>query len=265
MGALLRHIDMGDGPPIVLLHGLYSCAEAWLPVARKLSPHLRVIAMDLRNHGRSPHLPSHTYSDMALDVLYTLHHIGVERAHLLGHSMGGRVAMMLAQLHPQCVNQLVLADIGPQANPNSPIVRQRLQAHQRLLGALNKLEIDTLSSFAQAEAAMEAAVPDSRLRRSMLKNLERLPSSGFRWRLNLPALMHHLPELVHGVSIEQLPNRVLLLRGELSNYVSDSDLHTFKQLCPDLQQAVLAGAGHWLHADSPHQLAAHTLRFVLGA
>lgn len=265
MGALLRHIDTGEGPAIVLLHGLYSCAEAWLPVIRRLSPYLRVIAMDLRNHGRSPHLASHTYCDMAHDVQSTLHSIGVERAHLLGHSMGGRVAAMLAQLYPQCVNRLVLADIGPQTDPNSPIATQRLQTHQRLLEELINLNIIILSSFAQADAAMEAAVPDIRLRRSMLKNLERLPSGEFRWRLNLPVLLQHLPEVLHGVSIDQLPNRVLLLRGEMSNYVSDNDLRTLKQHCPALQQAVVAGAGHWLHADSPHQIAELTLRFALGA
>ncbi|MBQ9470950.1 MAG: alpha/beta fold hydrolase [Bacteroidales bacterium] len=263
MEAQLNHIDMGKGQPIVLLHGLYGCADTWRPIARVLSQHLRVITMDLRNHGHSPHIASHTYHDMALDVLATLRHLGIERAHMLGHSMGGRVAIMLAQLHPQSVGRLVLADIGPESDLSSPNMAQRLLAHQQLLSGLSTLQLDDMRTFAQAEAAMLTLVPSTRLRRSMLKNLERSPSGAFRWRLNLPVLARHLPDVLRGVATTRLPSHVLLLRGGRSAHVSARELEQLQQLCPGLQCATLAHAGHWLHTDSPHEVASLTLRFAL--
>lgn len=246
---------------MVLLHGLLGCADNWLPIAKALSNSFRIICIDLRNHGRSPHAPTHTYADMATDVAQTLDTLGIERTHMLGHSMGGRVATMLWQMHLQRIDKLVLADIAPLDTPSS-IAATHICEHQQTLLALKSLNLLQLRSFAQADALLANAIADTRLRQSMLKNLARGCDGQFSHRLNIDVLLQYLPEIVRGVSPDSLPAHTLLLHGERSNYVNVSDIQRTRQLCPTLAVRKLPNAGHWLHVECPQLVVEHTVEFL---
>lgn len=258
---LLHHTAIGQGQPVVILHGLLGCADNWLPIAQKISNSFRIICTDLRNHGRSPHAPTHTYADMANDVAETLDALNIERTHILGHSMGGQVAAMLWQMQPQRIDRLVLADIAPLIPP-STAADAHLNNHQQTLLALQALNLSQLRSFAQADALLATTITNTRLRQSMLKNLARERNGQFSHRLNINVLLQYLPEIIQGVSSNNLPAHTLLLRGEYSNYVSDNDIIRTRKLCPTLTEHKLPNAGHWLHVDCPQLVVEHTLAFL---
>lgn len=259
---LLHHIEIGQGQPLVLLHGLFGCADSWLPIARKLSTSFRVLCLDLRNHGRSPHAPTHTYADMAADVIETLDAIGVSRSHMLGHSMGGRVATTIAAMQPQRIDRLVLADIAPLSALVNKKTIAHIEAHRQTLHALQALDLSQLRSFAQIEAQLASSIPDQRLRRSMLKNIERNSDGHFSHRLNTIVLLQHIETIAQGHSPWRLPVHTLLLKGQSSDYVSPNDIEIMRGLCPTLTVRELPNAGHWIHIDCPQLVTEHTANFL---
>jgi esterase len=178
---LLAHRDFGgEGRrPLVILHGLLGSSRNWQTAGRDLSERFHVCALDLRNHGESFHAREMDFPAMAADVVAWLDAHGIERAHLLGHSMGGKVAMRLACSQPERVGRLVVVDIAPKAY---------LPARDLNVEAIVKLEVDTLTSRRDAEDRLAPLVPAAAMRRFLLTNLERTPEGRFRWSVNLPAI-----------------------------------------------------------------------------
>ena len=173
------HTDIsGQGAPLVLIHGLFGSYENLGMIARQLAENFQIINVDLRNHGKSGHLPTMTYPQMAEDVLETLDKLGIGSANFLGHSMGGKVAMQIALTAPARVLKLVLADI-------SPVVTA--PRHQTILDALAALPIAELSDRREAEPLLSHAVPELAVRQFLLKNLLKVDGQ-LQWRFNLTAL-----------------------------------------------------------------------------
>jgi pimeloyl-ACP methyl ester carboxylesterase len=184
----LFHRDLGGSgePPIVLLHGMLGSSRNWQVAGRELAASRRVFALDMRNHGFSPHSGEMTYDAMAADVAAWLDANGIKSAELVGHSMGGKVAMLLACRQPWRVGRLVVVDIAPKG--------YHWPAYRQEYAAMNAIDLETLRSRAQAEAQMESQVPEWSMRKFLTTNLERLDGGGWRWMVNLPVLSASIAE-----------------------------------------------------------------------
>lgn len=252
---ILHAIDTGSGPPVALLHGLFGAARNFGAVQRGLAERFRVIALDLRNHGASPHAADASYAAMAADVLETLAALGAPQAALAGHSMGGKVAMTAALLRPEAVSRLLVADIAP----------VRYEPHFRTFAdAMRALPLTPGLTRAQASAALAPAVPDPAMRAFLLQNLNR--TSQPAWRIGLDELAAALPGIEDwdpppGASY---PGPVLVLSGARSDYVKPEHRPLFRALLPAVRFATLRDAGHWLHADQPEAFTATVAAFLAG-
>jgi pimeloyl-ACP methyl ester carboxylesterase len=187
---LLHYLDQGDpaARPLVVLHGLFGTLDNWQTLARRWADEagLRVVSVDLRNHGRSFHSPEHSYAAMAQDVLALLDHLALDPARLtvLGHSMGGKVAMCLALGYPTRLAQLIVLDIAPRFS--------NMEHQDAIVAGLQAVDLATIQTRQQAEGALAPLVPQPGVRQFLLKNLYRRDDNSFAWRINLPALVASL-------------------------------------------------------------------------
>jgi esterase len=234
---ILAAHEMGAGPVVVLLHGLFGSARNLGAVQRALSARFRVIALDLRNHGDSPHDPVMDYDTMAADVLETLAAKDCLPAAFVGHSMGGKVAMRLALTAPQQVRRLVVADIAPVPYP--PHFDTFAEA---------MLAIPPQLSRTEADAALAAAIPDQPVRSFLLHNFR----SGSGWRIGLAEIAAALPTIAQwsesGVSYS---GPTLFVTGARSNYVQPQNRPLITELFPAVRFVTIKDAGHWLHSEQP--------------
>ncbi len=236
---------------MVLLHGLFGSAANWGRVQRRLAEAHDVLALDLRNHGSSPHGVVEGYAAMAEDVAETLAAEGVKAASVVGHSMGGKVAMALALAHPALVTRLLVADIAPVA----------YEPHFRTIAAaMQALPLHPDMTRAEASAAFEPAVPDPVLRGFLLQNLRFGGAPG--WRIGLEEIAAGLPAIEGWPASGHYDGPVLVLRGEQSDYVRPEHRPLFRALFPAVRFATLRDAGHWLHADQPDAFLATVRAFV---
>ncbi len=240
--------EQGQGPPVCLLHGLFGRSQNFGTLARTLAATHRVISLDLRNHGASPHADGMSYPAMAGDVLETLAGLGALPAAVLGHSMGGKVAMMLALTSPDAVERLLVADIAPvaYAHHNADVAR-----------AMTNLPLVPGLSRRAADAALSEAVPDPAVRGFLLQNLAwgDVPA----WRIGLRHIAAGIgdiegwPDLPDGARYDR---KVLFVAGGLSDYIMPEHWAGITAHFPRARIVHLAGAGHWLHADQPAIFAA---------
>jgi pimeloyl-ACP methyl ester carboxylesterase len=248
----LHAVEAGEGPPIALLHGLFGRAQNLAGVARRLAPHARVISIDLRNHGASPHAPGMDYETQANDVLETLAALHALPAAILGHSMGGKTAMAAALLAPASISRLLVADIAPvpYAHHNTAVA-----------AALLALPLTEGLTRAQASAAIEHAVPDQAVRAFLLQNLNFTPPA---WRIGLANIAAAIADIEGWPA---LPGRyngpALFVRGANSDYVLPEHQPAITALFPNARTVTVEASGHWLHADQPMLFGDIAERFLL--
>ncbi|MGY6705663.1 alpha/beta fold hydrolase [Roseinatronobacter sp.] len=239
---ILRNGTPTDLPPLLVVHGLFGSARNWGAIAKRLSDSRQVVSVDMRNHGESPWHDSHGYDDLAQDLAQVIKAEGVAMD-VLGHSMGGKAAMMLALTQPDLVNRLLVADIAPVAYAHS-------QSH--LITAMRAMDISALKTRAEADAALAGSVADAGVRAFLLQSLD-LRATPPRWRLNLDVLEREMDRITgwpEGVS-GSFPRPALFLSGARSDYVQPEHRPAIKALFPDAKFAKLPDAGHWLHAEAP--------------
>jgi pimeloyl-ACP methyl ester carboxylesterase len=244
---------IGQGRALVLLHGLFGSGDNWGGVARGFAERFRVVTPDLRNHGRSPHAEAMDYPAMAQDVAELLRAEGLAPAHILGHSMGGKVAMTCALQAPALVRSLGVVDIAPGPQPDR---------HTQILDALRALPVRELQTRGEMEAALAAAIPDLAVRRFLLKSVVRDARGHYFWRLNLEALQRNYARLNDPVrAAEAFPGPTLFVRGGNSDYVGDRELAEISRLFPRFRLVTLPGVGHWVHAEAPAEFVRVVLDF----
>jgi esterase len=250
----LHYQSYGAGFPLIILHGLFGSLDNWQPVSRRLGEHFQVFALDLRNHGRSPHSDDFNYQVMAEDMREFMEQHGLSQAHVLGHSMGGKAAMHFALHYPQLVARLIVVDIAPRAY--APV-------HLPLFDAMLSLDLSSFSERHQIDAALAAAIPETATRQFLLKNIGRDDYGAFRWKLNLLALRRNYPQLNQPIHSAQAFNHpTLFLKGERSDYIHDADIQLIKVIFINAQIITIPGAGHWIHADTPEKLIDTVLKFM---
>jgi len=231
----------GDGFPLIILHGFLGSLDNWRSVSKRLSVSYKIYNVDLRNHGQSPHDEIMSYPIMGDDLREFLDEHQIFEADMLGHSMGGKVAMQFALEHPARVAKLIVVDIAPKDYPPS---------QRSLLQALRDVKLQTFRSFGEIDAALAPAVRSPVLRQFLLKNLARDVGT-FRWKISLDALIKNYDELTKNIVVREPFNKpTLFIRGGQSKYIQDEDLTIIKQLFPQAEISTIPNAGHWVHSDA---------------
>lgn len=244
MSLALAAAEYGAGPPVAILHGLFGSGRNWASIAQRLAARHRVITIDLRNHGASPWADTMGYAEMAADVLDTLAARGIDRTALIGHSMGGKTAMVAALSAPDAVKRLVVVDIAPVAYPLH---------HQNLVRAMRGLDLGPMRRRGEADAALAGAIPDAAERGFLLQNLV-FGEGAPRWRLNLAAIERELPALVgfpQPIPGTAYRGPALFVAGARSDYLLPEYEPAIRRLFPAARIVRIDNAGHWLHAEQP--------------
>ncbi|MGE4585990.1 MAG: alpha/beta fold hydrolase [Mangrovibacterium sp.] len=249
-----------EGKNIVIVHGLYGASDNWLTVGKKLAGKHHVYLVDQRNHGRSPNNDIHNYTAMKEDLAVFFKARGLQKAIIIGHSMGGKTVMAFAADYPELIEKLVVVDIAPVdyrlSGDNSQYLR-----HRQILQALGEVQQAgrRLTSRQEIAGFLKHKLKSRELVQFLLKNIYRDGQSGkFACRLNLEALSNSLDEIIGGVNecyfrdrIPLMNYPVLFIRGEKSRYIRDEDLPVIRRIYPEAVIVLIPGAGHWLHAEQP--------------
>jgi esterase len=237
----LNHIDTGTGPSIVLLHGLFGAARNFGTVQRALAPLFRVIALDARNHGASPHESGMSYATLAADVMETLDALDITRAAVIGHSMGGKTAMALALMAPERVGRLLVADIAP--------VPYRHE-NEIVAAAMRAIPLRPGLTRVTAEAALQDAVPVPAVRTFLIQNIQF--DAQPHWRIGLNEIADAIPDLEGWDALDgTYDGPTLFVSGARSDYVLPEHRPAIRALFPAARFVSVKHAGHWLHADNP--------------
>jgi esterase len=233
----------GEGSPVVILHGLLGSLDNWRGVSRRLTRDFKVFRVDLRNHGQSPHSEIMNYPTMARDLREFIDHHELSPVIVLGHSMGGKVAMQLANDSPERVEKLIIVDVAPKAYPPT---------HRSLLAALRDLDLTAFQTFGAIDAAVAPLVGDAATRQFLLKSLTRNANAGFRWKIDLDAILQNYDELTKPIVLARTFSKpVLFIRGARSNYIENGDARLIRQMFPRAEIIDIPDAGHWAHTDAP--------------
>lgn len=253
-----RQQGIQGNPPVVLLHGLFGSLENLGAVAKVLAEDFSVYSVDLRNHGRSPHHEMMNYELMANDVIRLMDSLNLTEAVLLGHSMGGKVAMEVALRAPDRISGLIVADIAPVRYPPH---------HHQVFAGLQGLALSAITSRAQADKELAAYINEASVRSFLLKNLVKTSASGFQWRMNLSAIAKHYEHIMAGQSSESSYDKpVLFIKGGSSDYILPRHQDAILSLFPAAGVKIIQNAGHWLHAEKPalfNRIVSQFLRSIL--
>lgn len=241
---MILHTDItGQGQPLILIHGLFGSYENLGVIARALQNDFQLVNIDLRNHGRSPRSDYMDYPQLALDVFETLDQLNIHQSAVLGHSMGGKVAMQMAFIEPLRVTKLILADISPVANE---------PRHQRILQGLAAIDLNQLQDRKQADLLLQPYVDELGVRQFLLKNLYKDAMDQFQWRINVAALLENYPRLLAApVATVPYVGDTLFIKGGNSDYIQAEHQPLIRSLFPNATAKIIQGAGHWLHAEKP--------------
>lgn len=237
----LHYQRMGEGEPLILIHGLFGSSNNWGNIAKHFSKTHQVISVDLRNHGQSPHHPSQSYQEMADDLLALFNELHLDGAHIIGHSLGGKVAMQFAVQYPARVNHLVVVDMA---------MRAYADEHTHLIDAMLALDLPSLNTRSAADSVLSSTIKSPMVRQFLLMNIVKIDGQ-LQWRINLPALKANYPALQQAVGEHALYEKAcLFIRGEHSDYVRDTDIAHIKNHFTQAQFTSLPTA-HWVHAEQP--------------
>ncbi|MDV6314937.1 alpha/beta fold hydrolase [Idiomarina sp. HP20-50] len=241
--SLLNHETLGTdtNPAIIIIHGLFGDKDNLKSVARELSENYFCILPDARNHGDSFHSDTMTYAAMAEDILNLANALEIEQFYLLGHSMGGKIAMETCMKAPDRIKAAIFADISPTAYEGT---------HDSIMEALSSLNISQVKSRGDADKQLAEKISEKGIRQFLLKNLQKT-DNGYQWRLNLDALKHNYQLISAAVSKGQYSGPVLFIKGGNSNYLTEKHQQEVRSRFSNASVKVIEGTGHWLHAEKP--------------
>lgn len=243
-------------PPVLIVPGLFGSIGNWRGFAKKLSEHRRVIVVDQRNHGLSPHASTHSYFDLVGDIVELLDDLEIEIVSLCGHSMGGKAAMVFALIAPERLDRLMVLDIAP-------VIYQH--SHKAILEGLARVDLIGCKSRSEVERQLVGAIPDKSTRLFIMLSLAG-KSNEFYWRLNVPVLLESLP-LIGGFPLDELSHRqhlskTVFIKGSCSNYVDSEYYDSIMKFFPGADIKSVNGAGHWLHVEQPDAVIDLCLNFL---
>jgi len=248
-----KHI--GSGEPLIILHGLFGSLDNWMTLAKTLGEHFEVFIVDQRNHGQSPHGDEFNYDVMADDLYeFILSHNIVDPI-VLGHSMGGKTAMQFAMNYPTQLSKLIVADIAPKAYPVH---------HRGIINGLFSLNFNEIKSRKEADETLAQHIEEPSTRQFLLKNLYWIEKSKLSWRFNLPIIEDNIEVIGEGLkNVSSFEKPTLFIRGELSNYIIDSDYENIRETFINSVILTIEDSGHWVHAENPSKFLTLVTSFLL--
>ncbi len=250
----LHYRETGEGKPVVILHGLFGNSDNWQTHGKRLSEYFRVIMVDLRNHGHSGWSDEFSYQLMAADIKELFDDLNLEDVILLGHSMGGKVAMLFAQEYPELLEKLIVVDMGIKSYPPH---------HQHILEALNTLDLSTIDNRSQAEQHLSKYIDSDGVKQFLLKNIYWIEKGKMAWRMNTPVLEKEMDNILSALEPKECFVHTLFIRGGLSQYILDEDIPALEDAFPDSELITIPDAGHWVHAEQPEPFIDAVLGFCL--
>jgi pimeloyl-ACP methyl ester carboxylesterase len=257
-----------EGPPLVIVHGLYGSSDNWVSIARDLADRFEVFVVDQRNHGYSPHSSQHDYPSMRQDLREFMDRHEIGKAVLIGHSMGGKTVMSFAEAWPERVQALVSVDIAPRSYRNLALVSRSAANHASMIDAMMKIDLSGIRSREEADRALARSIGSERIRSFLLKNLRR-EGETFQWRINLEAISENLEAIFDGMDREAIKARggisgfpALFISGGNSDYIRAADHQLIRDIFPAAEVVGIPGTGHWVHAEQP-ALLVKTIRYFL--
>ena len=253
--SILHSNIIGSGQPFIILHGFLGMGDNWKTLARQFAERgFEIHLVDQRNHGRSFHHPDFDYQLMSEDLLKYFNHHDIKSANVLGHSMGGKTAMLFACLHPELVNHLIVADISPRFYPIH---------HDAILNGLSSLDFDVIKSRGQADVALSQYVFETGTRQFLLKNLYWIEKGKLGLRINLDVLKEQVSEVGEALPTHLVfDKRTLFLRGDRSEYIGINDFDLIKKHFPLSNIEPISNAGHWLHSENPKEFYNKVVSFL---
>ncbi len=250
----LHHRILGEGKPMIILHGLFGFSDNWQTHAKKLAEYYQVILVDLRNHGHSDWSDDFSYELMAEDVYELCKDLELEDIILVGHSMGGKVAMHFAQRFEELLEKLVVVDIGMKEYP---------MHHQHILAGIHAVQLENIKTRRIAEEQMSVHIDSEGVKQFLLKNLYWKEKGRLAWRMNVAVLEQEMPSILAKVPEMEINTPTLFIRGEMSNYILDEDLEDIENSFIDMELVTIEEAGHWVHAEAPQLFLDSLLSFCL--
>ncbi len=245
---------LGEGEPVIVLHGIFGSSDNWQTVGKSLSEKFAVYLVDLRNHGQSPHSDEMNYPVMARDIKALIEEETGGSAHIVGHSMGGKVAMELATTFPQAIKSLVVVDIAPKYYPPH---------HQEILESFKSLGLKNLKSRKDADDALSTKISNPGVRQFILKNLGRNDDGSFEWKLNHRAIEANIETIGKGLDDgKSFGGETLFINGSKSDYIRNTDHELILSHFPKAQFETVNGSGHWVHAEKPQEITSLLTKFL---
>jgi pimeloyl-ACP methyl ester carboxylesterase len=246
MKLFYRHF--GEGQPVIILHGLFGISDNWVTIGKRLADKYEVFIPDQRNHGRSPHSDTFNYYALVDDLYEFIEDHRLINPVIMGHSMGGKVAMNFALEHPSKIDRLVVIDMSVRE------YKARKQ-HIEIIEALLSVDMSKIKSRAEVERIVSQKIESPRIRQFVMKNLYRINSNTFGWRINIKAIYESLEDIFVGIdSPYTFEKPALFIKGELSDYILDEDYDLIKKYFPNVTFQTIKNASHWVHAEKPDEL-----------
>jgi esterase len=237
----------GEGKPVIILHGLLGMSDHWINIAKKIAENnFAVYVPDLRNHGKSPHSDLFNYETLSSDILALIHRQSMDKPVIIGHSLGGRIAMLFSTKNPQVVKSIFIIDIGIN-NVDTGLME--------LATMMLKTELSAMKNRKEIEKYFDAKIYDPLIKQLVLKNIGINKSKEFEWKVNLPVIVKNLPVILSGIDIKgTFTGPSFFIKAEKSNYLKDAELDEIREYFPKAELFEIRGAGHWIHTDTPEKL-----------
>lgn len=250
----LNFRTLGEGEPLIIMHGVFGSSDNWQTLGKVFAEKFKVYLVDLRNHGNSPHSDEFDYTLMVSDVIELMEDEGLPKAHILGHSMGGKVAMHLATKHAEKIDKLVVVDIAPKYYPPH---------HQQIFEGFHSVDLQNLENRKDADDQMAKVISNMGVRQFILKNLDRKKDGSFDWKLNVDAIEKAIEKIGEGIEGDvSFDGTSLFIAGGKSDYITDADHDLIREHFPKAIVATVKDAGHWVHAEKPKELGEIVMEFL---
>ena len=250
----LNFRTLGEGDPLIIMHGVFGSSDNWQTLGKVFAENFKVYLVDLRNHGNSPHSDEFDYDVMVKDVVELMDDEGLKKAHILGHSMGGKVAMHLATQHADRVDKLIVVDIAPKYYPPH---------HQQIFEGFHSVDLDNLENRKHADEQMAKVISNFGVRQFILKNLDRKKDGSFGWKLNIDAIERAIEKVGEGIEGDvSFDGTTLFIAGSKSDYITEEDHELIREHFPKALIASVKDAGHWVHAEKPKELGEMVMEFL---
>ncbi|MGD9898616.1 MAG: alpha/beta fold hydrolase [Calditrichaceae bacterium] len=250
----LFYRKFGKGKPLIILHGLFGMSDNWMTIGKKIAKRHTVYIPDQRNHGRSGHSDEFDYDILVNDLAEFAAEQDLKEMRLIGHSMGGKVAMQYALMFPQKVEKLVVVDIAPKNYYNTYF--------KMFLETLSAINLDSLKSRDEADMQLSNKIKQKPIRQFLLKNLRRNRDGTFSWKANLQSIYRNIDKILQGSNETfTFENPTLFIKGGRSEYIVPADYSLIKRIFPNSEIVTIENATHWVHSDEPDEFCDHLRTF----